>query len=327
MKPLLLSTSVRYFMAVAESGSLSAAALRLHVAVSAVSRQVAKLEDMFECQLFDRNAKGVTLTAAGERLLVFSRLIQHDSDRVIEEVRGIAADGVGVVRVGCVEGLSVGFMPGVMASFRQRFPGMSVHLHVATPDDVSRLLRQGEIDVALKYCVAPEQSLISCYQHMSPIMAFVAPAHPLARLRKLTARELVQHPLAVPEQGNTVRTAFDLCCSEQGLSYAPAFTGNAASTMALASQGDAILLSGQLGAAHLVRAGQLVAIRVDEDIMRARAMHVLLLQGRTLPRTANAFVEHLVSAIQRAVKPPAVKAARKTSAVAPLKRARRARSA
>ena len=52
MQPLLLSTSVRYFMAVAEARSLSAAALRLHVAVSAVSRLVAKLEDLFGCALF-----------------------------------------------------------------------------------------------------------------------------------------------------------------------------------------------------------------------------------------------------------------------------------
>lgn len=302
MKPQLLSSGLRYFMAVAESQSLSAAASRLHVAVSAVSRQIANLEDQFECALFDRHTKGVTMTEAGERLMTFARLIQQDADRIIEDVRGISLNGSGIVRVGCVEGLSVGFMPGVMASFRRLFPGICVHLQVAPPDEISRLLRKGEVDVALKYCVAPEPALETAYQHLSPIMALVAPHHPIARRRRIKALELVQQSLAVPESGNTVRTAFDLCCTEQGLSYVPAFTGNAASTMSLAMQGDAVLLSGELGAAHLITAGQLVAIKIDEEAMKARALHVLLLQGRTLPRTANAFVTHVVGAI-RSVKP------------------------
>ncbi len=307
MQPLLLSTSVRYFMAVAESGSLSAAALRLHVAVSAVSRQVAKLEDLFGCALFERHTRGMEPTDAGQRLVVFARRVQLDADRVIEEVRGVALDGPGVVRVGCVEGLSSGFMPEVMASFRKQFPATAVHLKVAAPDEVSHLLRQGEVEVALKYCVAPEAGLQSVHQQHSPVVALVAPEHLLARRRTVDARELVRHALAVPPAGHTVRTAFDLCCSQHGLQYTPAFTGNAASTMALAAQGHAVMLGGQLGSEHLVREGQLRAVRVVEEAMQARTMHVLVLQDRSLPRRAAAFVDHLVAAIERAGRPRAAR--------------------
>jgi len=286
---------------VAESRSISAAAERLHVAVSAVSRQITKLEGAFECALFDRTTKGVELTPAGERLASFVRLIRQDEDHIIEEVRGAAINGSGVVRVGCVEGLSSGFMPAVMSGFRRKFPNISISLHVAAPGEISRMLRQGEVDVVLKYCTAPEPGLESVFSCLSPIMALVAPSHELARSRKVQARDLVRYPLAVPVVGNTVRAAFDLCCSQHGITYTPAFTGNAASMAALAVQGDAVMLGGQLGAAHLINAAQLKAIKIDEKPMQTRLIHVLLLQGRTLPKMGNAFVEHLIAATQRSV--------------------------
>lgn len=299
MTPTLLSTGIRYFIVVAESRSLSAAAERLHVAVSAVSRQISKLEDMCGCALIDRTTRGVELTPAGERLARFAKLIRHDEAHILEEVRGAAVHGTGVVRVGGVEGLSNDFLPSVMREFRKKFQDVSLELHVAAPNEVSQMLRQGDVDVVLKYCTVPELGLESVYTHASPIMALMAKTHPLANFRKLKAKQLVHHALAMPNVGNTVRTAFDLCCSQQGLEYTPAFTGNAAGMTMLAVQGDAIMLSGQLGVAHMIKAKQLRAIRIEEENLQSRSIQVLLLHGRTLPRIADAFVRDLIDAVKR----------------------------
>ncbi|MBH1963043.1 MAG: LysR family transcriptional regulator [Comamonadaceae bacterium] len=300
MQPLLISTGVRYFLAVAECESLSAAALKLHVAVSAISRQIAKLEDMFGCPLFDRHARGVQLTEAGERLAKFARAVRLDADRVIEEVRGVAAHGSGIVRVGTVEGLAGGFMPHAMAEFRRKNPGIAIHLHVDAPAEISRLLQQGEIDLAVKYSVEPEPSLDILHQQKAPIVALVSRHHALARRRSVTVAELVTQPLGMPDQRNTVRSAFELCCAQNGLHFEPAFTGNASCLAELAVQGHVVTLGGHVGSAQLISQGDLRAIPIEDQLLKLRTMAILVLKGRHLPSTATAFVQHLATAIKKA---------------------------
>jgi DNA-binding transcriptional LysR family regulator len=314
MQPLLISTGVRYFLVVAECESLSAAAEKLHVAVSAISRQIAKLEDVFGCTLFDRHARGVQLTDAGERLAKFARAVRLDADRVIEDVRGVALHGSGVVRVGAVEGLANGFMPHVMAEFRHRHPNAAVHLRVDAPAEISRLLQLGEIDVAIKYSVAPELGLDVVHQQDAPIVALVGPRHVLGRRKSVQVAELVKQPLGMPHQRNTVRTAFELCCAQQGLHYVPAFTGNASCLAELAVQGHAVTLGGHVGSARLIHEGHLRAIAIDDVLMTLRTMAVLVLKGRTLPSTATAFVEHLISCVKLASAPTTKTSARKPPA-------------
>ena len=317
MQPLLISTGIRYFLMVAECQSLSASAERLHVAVSAISRQIAKLEDEFDCALFDRHSRGVQLTEAGERLAKFARAVRLDADRVIEDVRGVAMHGSGIVRVGTVEGLASGFMPHTMADFRKKSPHAAVHLRVDAPAEISRLLHLGEIDVAIKYTIEPEPGLHMGHQQDAPIIALVSPRHSLARHRTVSVSELVQHPLGMPDQRNTVRTAFELCCAQQGLHYEPAFTGNAPCLAELAVNGHAVTLGGHVGSAHLLREGHLRGIAIDDVLMRFRTMAILVLKGRSLPGTAAAFVEHLISSVKRASAPSPRRLTNKSTAALP----------
>ena len=303
MRPTLLSTSFRHFTVVAETRSLSAAALQLHVAVSAVSRQITNLEDAFGCPLFERHARGMELSPAGLRLAEFGRAMNADVERVIDEVRGEAHLASSIVRMACTEGFSSGFMPPVMSAFRAKHPDASIHLQVVSPDEVSRLLRQGEVDVGLKYCVEPEPGLHTLHRQLSPVMALVAPRHPLSKSRSVTIKQLVRYALAMPEKGTTIRQAFDLCCAANDLHYATAFTGNAATLLQLATQGEAILPFGYLSAAHLVASGALRALRIEEPEFQTRSLHVLALSGRTLPSMASDFAEHLLKAVRLAAGP------------------------
>ena len=90
MNPPLLSTATRYFMEVVRTGSITDAAQAVHVAPSAVSRQVAKLEESLGCPLFERQSRGMALTEAGERLAAWVHRAQQDTERVADEVRALA---------------------------------------------------------------------------------------------------------------------------------------------------------------------------------------------------------------------------------------------
>ncbi|HSV52079.1 MAG TPA: LysR family transcriptional regulator, partial [Burkholderiaceae bacterium] len=209
----LLGTAARYFMEVARTGSVSQAAEHLHVAASAVSRQVTKLEDSLGCALFERQARGMVLSAAGERLAAHMRTALLDAERAVDEVKGLGGQRASRIRIACTEGPASGFMAQVMSTFRAAHPPCSIELQVGAPDAVSRHLLRGEVDLGLKFSVAPEKGLKVEHQQSAPIMVLMAPGHALARRRMVTATELVRHPLAVPEAGTTVRQMLDLCCS------------------------------------------------------------------------------------------------------------------
>lgn len=290
----LLGTAARYFLEVARTGSVSQAAEQLHVAASAVSRQIAKLEDSLGCALFERQARGMALSSAGERLAAHVRTATLEAERAIDEVKGLGGQRASRMRIACTEGLACGFMAEVMAGFRAAHPQCAIHLQVGAPDAVSRWLLRGEADLGLKFAVAPEHGLKVEHQQAAPIMALASPGHALARRREVAPAELVQHPLALPEAGTTVRQMLDLCCSLQGLQYRVAYTGNYATLLTLAAHGEVLTLSAFVSAAHAVRAGAVVAVGVDAPQLRQRSLQLLSLQGQTLGPLVQQMRDHLV---------------------------------
>lgn len=122
MNVSLLSLPLRYFLEVARTGSVNQAAQRLHVAASAVSRQLGKLEDSLGVVLFERQARGMALTEAGARLMAHASAHDAQALELVEQLHGLSAQEALRVRVACTEGFAASFMPLVMSSFRQVAP-------------------------------------------------------------------------------------------------------------------------------------------------------------------------------------------------------------
>ena len=85
----LQETALRYFQEVARCGSISQAASNLHVATSAISRQISGLEENLGMALFERHARGMNLTAAGELLLAHARRSAMDAERTLHDIAAL----------------------------------------------------------------------------------------------------------------------------------------------------------------------------------------------------------------------------------------------
>ena len=294
----LLSIPVRYFLEVARSGSVNQAAGRLFVASSAVSRQIAKLEDGLGTPLFKRGARGMALTAAGERLAAHLRNAVLDAEQVIDQVRDLGGQEAGRIRVACTEGFAGSLMPIVVRAFLRSHERSQFELHVGAPDEVSALLMRGEADIGLKYVVAPEPGLEVEHSATAPVFAVMSPDHPLARQRVVTVAEVVRYPLAVSSRGGTTaRQLFDLACSEQGLRYRANFVSNFSTALLPLMRSPDVVLAGHHSVVHLIDAGTLVARPFADAQLQQRRLQVLSLEGRTLPLLPRAFVQHLVGSI------------------------------
>ena len=121
----MTNVSLRYFAAVARHGSIREAAEELHVAQSALSRQIQKLEQDFGVPLFQRHARGVELTSAGEIFLRHARSSLRQTERVRSELDALKGLRRGTINLQAIESLVPGVLPQAILRFSARHPGIT----------------------------------------------------------------------------------------------------------------------------------------------------------------------------------------------------------
>lgn len=295
MKLPLFSLPLRYFVVVARARSVSEAARQLHVAASAVSRQITLLEESLGLPLFERAPRGMVPTAAGEKLLAHVLSATEEGHFLLEQLRGLA--GRPRVRLACTEGFAAGFMAGALQAFRARHPEAQLELNVVAPDQVNVLLRQGEIDLGLKYSLSPEKEVAVLHTVQAPVMAVVRVGHPLAGKPRIRVQDAVRFPLVLGASGTTSRRLFDLACSQQGAQYAPAVVSNFSPALLSMMDDQDLMPAGYLTVAHWVARGELKALPFVEPELQQRRLCLLAQAGRSLLPPVQAFADLLVAGV------------------------------
>lgn len=292
----LQDTAMRYFLEVAKTGSISEASLNLNVASSAISRQIANLEDILNTSLFERRPRGMQLSAAGEALAVYARRSALESDRVVAEIQALEGLHRGYVRISCSEGIAMEFLPHAIADFRQSHTGIHFHVHVNSPAAVSARVSRGDADIGITLSLTPTKDIQVEYRQPSPIMAVMHPNHPLAHKKSLTLAQLQPYPIALPEPDTTVRQLFDICCSQLNLLFEPILVSNYISTLNRFTIFEGgIHLAGEISIRNQIATGEVVAIPIRDRGMDIRNLEVQTLSGRTLPAAVKVFKDFLIA--------------------------------
>lgn len=147
MAPPLDSDLLRTFLAIADTGSFTRAAETVGRTQSAVSMQMKRLEAAVGRPLFAREARGVRMTDPGEQLLAEARRIVRLLDRAADSLRGPPVEGA--VRIGVPEEYGATLLPGVLARFADRHPGVQVSVRCETSQAFAPALERGELDLAV----------------------------------------------------------------------------------------------------------------------------------------------------------------------------------
>jgi DNA-binding transcriptional LysR family regulator len=183
---------LRYLVAIADEGSFSRAAMRMHVAQQALSRQIADLEHELGVRLFERHARGARLTSRGAAFVEDARLTLAHTDRAVLRVRGMGEESQESVRVAYTPaGRTEEHLACLLHRFGGAFPRMAVQCDPMKCEMQHRALEDHDIDVALTF-VAPETDRLS--KAVAWILSFdhvVLPAgHPLASQEPLRLADL-----------------------------------------------------------------------------------------------------------------------------------------
>lgn len=189
--------SLRYFVEVADCGSIRQAAQRLHVAPSAVSRQIANLEHDLQAELIERSPGGVTLTAAGALVAEQGRSMFRGFDRIRSLVNDLKQLRRGKLDIFCVEGLATEFLPSAIAAFHAKHPDVSYQVMTAPTDRIAEALLQDECDFGITINLAARPEIRVVASRTETLHAIVSPKHPLARHHSITLEQASQHPAAL----------------------------------------------------------------------------------------------------------------------------------
>lgn len=294
----LVSDSLRYVVEVARTGSIAEASERLHIAASAISRHIARLEHETGTPLFDRHPRGMVPTEAGRLLADHARRALLEEDDLLERIRDVHRAGRSLITIACTEGFAEDFLPAEIARFRAEHPAARVHLTVTDPAAASAAVAHGSADVALTFSLAPAPGVRVEHSSAEPIVALVPAGHPLAGLDQVALADLQEHPLALMAEGSTLRELVDLCCAAEGLHLEPVLTSTSSAALtALARRTGAVTLTGLLSSRHLVRDG-FRTVPLSHPELRRRNLQVQTMARRTLPPPVDAFVRQLVTTLR-----------------------------
>jgi DNA-binding transcriptional LysR family regulator len=188
---------LRVLREVANRGSFTAAAASLGYTQSAVSRQIAGLESAAGTPLFERRARGVRLTDAGDALLRRAATVLDEVDAAQRELEGISERAAGRLRVGAFPTAVAALVPRALAAFRDLNPGVRVSLREGgTPSQIKRLA-SASIDVGvigfLPGARGPQDRRL-VLEHLidDPLLLAVGRDHPLARRRSVDLDDLAE---------------------------------------------------------------------------------------------------------------------------------------
>ncbi len=282
--------NLKTFIEVARLGSFSRAAEKVLRSQPAVSAQIRQLEQEYGQRLFDRNAKSVRLTPAGEVVLDYARqllALQAKSQLAVAEQDGVRT---GTLSIGANEGTFLYVLPRVLAKYHKQFPKVRISVYRSFTHKVTAKVEEGIVDIGILTMPVKSPSLEAVPVFRDRILLMVGPASPLFRKESATLEEFAAQPIILPKTGS-IRKLME--------KHMRPFREDLNVTMELTSvvmikrfvrAGFGVSLICRIFAAENVERAEVRLLNIDGlDLWRELAL--VYRKDRSLPLIASAFVK------------------------------------
>src|ERR1700720_1296507 len=293
---------LRYFCAVAETGSFSRAAEQSHVSQPSLSQQILKLEDELGARLFDRLGRSVRLTEVGKTFLPRARAVLRE----LEAARGDVVerkDSVGgSICVGVIPTIAPYFLPAQLTFLSRRFPQAQVTVVEEITPVLLERLRASVVDVAILALPIRGHEFETFPLLTERLFAALPPAHKLARRRSLSLKDLRAQPFLLLRDGHCFRDTAVAACDRARLHPQIIFeSGQFSSLLSMVGAGMGVSIVPEMA---IDKKSRCRFVRID-DPAAARTIGALVLRGRSLSRAlacipyCSPFVRHASLVIPR----------------------------
>jgi DNA-binding transcriptional LysR family regulator len=213
-----------YFLAAAQTQNFRKAAELCLVAQSALSRQIAALEDELEVALFARNKKRVTLTPAGQEFVLYVRNAMEQLQEGQQFLAELQVGQRGTIRIGCIESLASAFLTALFASFHRQYPHVRLKVSVNHTDELVTSVEQGEVELGLILDPQLQSELLIIKElFRQPLHLLVSAQHALAQTRAsiVTLEQIMTEPLLLLDETSRMGQITKRIFAQRGLPIHP----------------------------------------------------------------------------------------------------------
>jgi DNA-binding transcriptional LysR family regulator len=295
-----IQTSVlRYFLEIARCQSIRQAAEELNVAASALSRHVSNLERELGVPLFERHARGLRLTAAGEVVAAGARRALRQIERISSDVDDLRDLRRGHVSVYAVEGVVADFLLPLLSEFIRSYPRVTYDIVVGGTQDVIEALVDDQADIGVAFNLQPNSAIDVVYEAEHPVYVVVAKGHPLADRRTLTLKELSLQPLGLPNRSFGIRQLLDRAAAQQGISLKPSVTVNSIEmTKAYVRTCRGLTVLPAFAVLRECGSGEMVAIRIRESTLTHATVALCIHRNRRLSAAGQRLLAEMTARLK-----------------------------
>jgi DNA-binding transcriptional LysR family regulator len=283
------------FYAVAEQGSVSKGAERLHISQPAVSKQLAEFERALGAPLFDRLPRGIRLTEAGRLLQNYARrlfAVEAEAERSLRELRGLER---GRLAIGASTSIGAYLLPSALTAFYRAYPGIEVHLEIDNTEKIQKLLEVGALDIGFTEGFIHSEALEASVFQEDELVFIAAPDYAQRLAEPLTLEQLCAEPFLMRERGSGTREVIEEALQQHGLALPrPIMTmGNTEAIKRVVAESIGIAIVSRLTIQSEVREGRLIVLEVPGFTLR-RPLHQLKVRGTDGPAAVRAFLKQFL---------------------------------
>jgi len=209
---------LRAFVAIAETGTFTAGALRVHVTQAAISMQIRQLESEIGARVFVRAPRHVILTEAGEQLLRRARHILREHDAALDEIAELAGAERGRLRIGSASAMVLTEqLPAILKELRKQHPAAEISVTSGTSEVLVDQILAGEVDIAFVSLPVDVRGIKTERLSEDQLVAIASPHHRLAKQRTIDAYTLAGERLILGERGGNTRRLIDQFFAQAGV--------------------------------------------------------------------------------------------------------------
>jgi DNA-binding transcriptional LysR family regulator len=209
---------LRAFVAIAETGTFTAGALRVHVTQAAISMQIRQLESEIGARVFVRAPRHVILTEAGEQLLRRARHILREHDAALDEIAELAGAERGRLRIGSASAMVLTEqLPSILKELRKQHPAADISVSSGTSEVLVDQILAGEVDIAFVSLPVDVRGIKTERLSEDQLVAIASPRHKLSKQRTISAYTLAGERLILGERGGNTRRLIDQFFAQAGV--------------------------------------------------------------------------------------------------------------
>jgi len=280
--------NLRAFVNVAEHGSFSLAAERLHLTQPAVSKRVAVLESELGTRLFDRIGHQVTLTEGGQQLLPRARNMLNEVTDIKRSLANLTDQVTGTLSMGTSHHIGLHRLPPVLRKFSQHYPEVQLDIQFMGSENACNAVEHGQLELAIATLPTKPSSQLELTAIWNDPLCFVAGKnHPLANIHQPELKSLSEYQAVLPGIGTYTRDILEQALTPRGITIQTGISTNYLETLKMLVS---IGLGWSLLPGTLLNDSDFKILEVEE-LQLTRTLGVIRHRKRTLSNAARAMLE------------------------------------